>query len=194
MIRLAERSQSSLFLKLLRKCLGLAATLSLGWFGFALYAFQLAPSSALSGSADAVVVLAGSPSDRLSTAQRHVEAGVSSVLLISTAESDYQPDPHQCQPQLTDVRVLCFVPSPENTRGEAQGIAKAIKQHGWNSVVVVTSRYHATRAAVLVSQCTSAKVQVVASNPSLDFDNWVWMSVQESAGLVDAMIRPECSQ
>src|SRR5205823_5133085 len=45
----------------------------------------------------------------------------------------------------TRYRVLCFVPQPYSTRGEARAIARLAVQHGWRRVIVVTSTFHVTR-------------------------------------------------
>jgi hypothetical protein len=49
-----------------------------------------------------------------------------------------------------------------------------------------------TRAGRLISQCTTADVQMVASHPDLGPGQWLRRFVIETGGLLDASLRPEC--
>jgi DUF218 domain-containing protein len=56
-------------------------------------------------------------------------------------------------------------PHARNTRENALGVAKAARGVGADQVVVVTSRWHAPRAAVLVRTALRRDVPVVTSSP-----------------------------
>lgn len=56
-------------------------------------------------------------------------------------------------------------PCARNTRENALGVAKAAREVGANDVVVVTSRWHAPRAAALVRAALGHAVPVETSSP-----------------------------
>jgi uncharacterized SAM-binding protein YcdF (DUF218 family) len=163
------------------------------WLMVAIVLFQLLPSSRPGENADAVIVLAGSPNDRVPLGIMLVESGIASTLAISTVSPDFDNSGLCPAPRVSDARILCFSPNPVNTRGESIGAAELIRDNNWTRVVVVTSRYHVVRAGVLVAQCTSAEIEVVASEPGLTLIEWLHMAVEESAGLIDALVRPQCN-
>ncbi|WP_081738006.1 ElyC/SanA/YdcF family protein [Arthrobacter sp. H41] len=41
---------------------------------------------------------------------------------------------------------ICFTPEPLTTRGEARSGSRLAQDNGWEKVIVVTSRYHSSRA------------------------------------------------
>jgi uncharacterized SAM-binding protein YcdF (DUF218 family) len=56
-------------------------------------------------------------------------------------------------------------PHARNTRENALGVAKAAREVGADEVVVVTSSWHALRAAVLVRTALRGSVRVTRSSP-----------------------------
>jgi hypothetical protein len=56
-------------------------------------------------------------------------------------------------------------PQARNTRENALGVAKAAREVGADEVVVVTSSWHAPRAAVLVRTALGGSVRVTRSSP-----------------------------
>lgn len=164
------------------------------WTVFALLVFCILPTSTPSRKADAVVVLAGAHEERVPVAINHVANGVAPLLLVSVVDASNQLRvASRCDVAGAEaLNTQCFSPSPSNTRGEAISVARAQKMRGWNAMVVVTSRYHAARTSVLLSQCTDARVEVVVSEPSLRPDQWLRAVIEETGGLLDAYLRPEC--
>src|SRR5262249_38139606 len=57
--------------------------------------------------------------------------------------------------------VYCPHPHPFSTRGEARAVAQLAAAHGWRSLVVVTSRYHVTRARMLFDRCFPGQIRAV---------------------------------
>src|SRR5438132_5812469 len=102
------------------------------------------PSTDSPGRADAVVVLSGGRDRRLDPALRLMRQRVAPVLVISGAGYDekWKKARGLCAHGAQGFRVLCFDPTPYSTRGEARGIARLAREHGWRKVDVVTSRYH----------------------------------------------------
>jgi uncharacterized SAM-binding protein YcdF (DUF218 family) len=112
-----------------------------------------------------VVVLAGSPGDRLPEGIALVRRGVAPVLYVSDGER--QASRSLCR-RRRPYRVLCVHPVPYSTRGEAETVERIADARRWRRVVVVTSVYHVRRARLLFDRCLGAgRVAVVGTRPSL---------------------------
>ncbi|PRZ44037.1 uncharacterized SAM-binding protein YcdF (DUF218 family) [Antricoccus suffuscus] len=155
----------------------------------ACYFYFVAPAVDHPKHADAVVVLGGAP-DRLPVGQKLVAQGIAPTLVVSNSPGTENARANKECKTDTSPDVICFVPSPDDTRGEAHAIAKLAAQHGWKSIVVVTSTYHITRARVLVEQATPIKVYMVASKPKASVLAWAWHFIHETGGMIDALLRP----
>ena len=111
--------------------------------------------------ADAVLVLAGSK-QRLPVGVDLVERGVAPVLVISDGlDPRWKQANRLCRSG--GPKVLCPRPDPYSTRGEAQMAARLAEEHGWDSLAVVTSRFHLFRARRLFERCLDADLAFVAS-------------------------------
>ncbi len=132
--------------------------------------------------ADAVVVLSGGKSDRLPKGLKLVQDGVAPVLVISDGRAKFYPQANKLCKGGQPFKVICFKPDPYSTRGEAEGVARLARKHGWRSLVVVTSRYHVFRARVLFKRCFKGPLAVTGSMPSLK--NMVYGTLQEWPKLV----------
>jgi uncharacterized SAM-binding protein YcdF (DUF218 family) len=113
-------------------------------------------------TADAVMVLAGQKS-RLPVALELVRRGVAPVLVISDGL-----DPHWTQANRLcrfgdPDRVVCIRPEPYSTRGEARLAARLARERNWDSVVVVSSRFHLLRARMLFERCFDGELAFVGS-------------------------------
>jgi uncharacterized SAM-binding protein YcdF (DUF218 family) len=135
--------------------------------------------------ADAVVVLAGGDGERLDRGLELVRDGVAPTLALS-----FGPDRLCLEPQPFDV--LCFRPSPEDTRGEAEAIGRMARERGWSNLVLVTSTSHVTRARLLLERCYSGTLQVTGATPRADLPGWVGAIVHEWGGLAEALVRRSC--
>jgi uncharacterized SAM-binding protein YcdF (DUF218 family) len=136
------------------------------------------PSTDSPGSADAIVVLSGGRNQRLDPALDLMRKGVAPVLVISGVGYDHKwyKARRLCADGARGFRVLCFNPKPYSTRGEARGIAQLAKQHGWNRVDVVTSRYHVFRARMLVKRCYDGHVALVGTSYPWDLAIVDWVT------------------
>ncbi len=115
---------------------------------------------------DAVVVLAGA-SARLDVGLALVGEGLAPTLVISNGEQHGWARGNALCAEPQAFEVLCFRPQPQTTAGEAEAIALLAEEQGWDAFTVVTSPTHVTRARLLVEQCTSTPVSVVAHDASL---------------------------
>lgn len=116
--------------------------------------------------ADAVIVLAGDAGDRLRGGLELVRTGTAPTLVLDGLP-DSRAVAQLCQsPQ--PFEVVCLRPDPDSTRAEAQAAGRLAAERGWGHVVVVTSRFHVTRAGLLFRRCVPAAVTVSGTDPHYD--------------------------
>ena len=112
--------------------------------------------------ADAVVLLSGDGA-RLPGALELMERKIAPTLVF-VGEPDTLPVVDLCgHPQ--PFEVICLRPSPDSTRAEARATGELVRARGWNTMVVVTSRFHATRARLLFRRCSGVTVEAVGEYP-----------------------------
>ena len=116
--------------------------------------------------ADAVVVLSGARTTRLAKGLDLMRERVAPTLVISDGNARGWAEGNRLCDGGSDFDVVCFRPRPYSTHGEANGIAELARRRRWRSLVVVTSRYHVTRARMLFRRCTDARVRGVAAETS----------------------------
>jgi uncharacterized SAM-binding protein YcdF (DUF218 family) len=115
--------------------------------------------------ADAVMVLAGEKR-RLQTGLELVERGVAPVLVISDGLDPRWTRANRLCRFGDPERIVCVRPDPYSTRGEARLAARLARERGWDSLVVVTSRFHLFRARTLFERCFDGRLDLVGSpNP-----------------------------
>jgi len=111
-------------------------------------------------TADAIVVLAGSKF-RLPVALELLERGVATNLVISDGLDPRSPSANRlCRERAL---VLCPRPDPYSTTGEARLVAKLARERGWDSIVVVSSRFHLYRARLLFERCFGGRLAFVGA-------------------------------
>ncbi len=133
--------------------------------------FFVWPSQDRPTRADAVVVLAGAPRERLAKGLRLMRRHVASVLVISIDPSSEAAAERRLCTRHPDFHVVCFRARPYSTSGEASSVAVLARERRWSRVVVVTSTYHVTRARMLFRRCYHRKLEVVGARP-VDAANW----------------------
>ena len=139
------------------------------------------------GKADAVVVLAGSKHERLDRGLELVRDGVAPTLVISDGFDPRQPRANRlCSDGGDGFDVACFTPDPDSTRGEARAVGELARKRGWQRVLLVTSRFHVTRARMLFDRCLDADVDAVGvdypwtSVPAAIAGEWVKLGLSET--------------
>jgi uncharacterized SAM-binding protein YcdF (DUF218 family) len=150
--------------------------------------FIWAPAGPTPIHADAVVVLSGGRGDRLPKALALMDASVAPVLVVSRGVDQAAVQAARICTEPTGYEVNCVRPDPNTTRGEANTIARVASERGWHSLVVVTSRYHLTRARLLIGRCVRAHVTMVASSPRRNLLEWTGFVVHEWGGLAYALL------
>jgi uncharacterized SAM-binding protein YcdF (DUF218 family) len=130
----------------------------LKWGGYFLIA-----SDPLPAHFDAAVVLQGSTlgeKARVAGAMNLLQQRMTEHILLALPRQTYWDEPAQPAAhaylernygvEATRQVYFCEVGGGVNsTEGEAQFLARCIQEHGWKSVVVVTSNYHSRRAGML---------------------------------------------
>jgi uncharacterized SAM-binding protein YcdF (DUF218 family) len=117
--------------------------------------------------ADAVIVLAGEKR-RLPVALELVDRGVAPVLVISDGLDPRWTQANRLCRFGDPERIVCVRPDPYSTRGEARLAARLARERGWDSLVVVSSRFHLRRAGILFERCFDGELAFVdAPNPRL---------------------------
>ena len=143
--------------------------------------------------ADAVVVLAGAASERLPVGRDLSYQGYAGDLVLSTTDTPGNRITDMYCDYISSPAVTCFFPEPLTTRGEARAVARLAADNGWDNLIVVTSRYHLLRAETNLSQCTTAALTMVPSDPDLSPGQWLGRFVEETGGLAAAVLRPACA-
>lgn len=135
----------------------------------------------LPNHADAIVELAG-PADheRDRVALELAREKRAPVLVQST-----QPTDTACFPPIPGVRIVCFHPDPETTRGEARYIGAMASRHDWDSVILVTTPDQAWRARLRVSRCFSGKIYNATAR--LPWQDWFWQLPYQWAASIKAL-------
>jgi uncharacterized SAM-binding protein YcdF (DUF218 family) len=149
-----------------RRLLLIAAGLAAAWIVACLVLFTWSPwDSGAAAHADVVVMLSGNKR-RLPTALSLIRRGVAPVLALSSVQQTkhWAEAERLCRAhRYAGARVVCFEAVPYSTRGEARTVARLAKARGWRSIVVVTSRFHITRAHLLFRRCWHGPLSMVGA-------------------------------
>ncbi|HEX6788970.1 MAG TPA: YdcF family protein [Gaiellaceae bacterium] len=149
-----------------RRLLLVAAGLVAAWVVACLVFFTWSPwDSGPPAHADVVVMLSGS-TRRLPTALSLIRRGIAPVLALSSVQrtKHWREADRLCRVRrYAGARVVCFDAVPFSTRGEARTVARLARQRGWRSIVVVTSRFHITRAHMLFRRCWHGPLSMVGA-------------------------------
>ncbi|KAA0104602.1 YdcF family protein [Mycolicibacterium sp. P1-5] len=170
---------------------GLVATGVLAVAGYLLFT---RPHSDPLTKADAIVVLGGDNDGRFEYGLSLARAGYANTVVLSNAYLDKPDDlpafQRACASGTATITVICFVPDPYTTRGEAMYVARLAKQHNWTHVIVVSWNYHMVRARYIFHQCFDGSVTMHPVPRSYDFTPWYWAAqyAYQFGGLVKALL------
>ena len=174
-----------------------AAIVSLvaAWLVVATWAFVF-PAEDAPEPVDAVVVLGGRGGNAVIDAGLDLaRSGYSSQVVLSTAfGGNTRPENLCARPDGMDggaIAVDCMDPDPPDTRGEARALAALVDERGWDSVLVVTSTYHVTRARVILDRCLPGDV-LMQGVETADVSEWVYQYAYQSAAFVKVVADPGC--
>ncbi|MFF5287887.1 YdcF family protein [Paractinoplanes globisporus] len=137
----------------------------------------------LPDKADAIIQLGG-PGNRRSVALDLVREGRAPVAAISVSDEERAVAGWCDDGRLRGVPVICFHSEPFTTRGEARSIEQLAREHGWHSVILVTSPDQAKRAELRVRRCYPGQIFVATAHLP-----WYWYPGQvlyQAAAMVKA--------
>ena len=97
-----------------------------------------------------------------------------------------------CRNKNPAYQVICFQPEPRTTQGEAREIARLAGQHGWKSIIVVTSKYHISRARLIVDRCMPGTVRMVDTPAKPSLRGWAYQFAYQTGGFAKAVLHPSC--
>jgi uncharacterized SAM-binding protein YcdF (DUF218 family) len=141
------------------------------------------PATGMPARVDAIVVLGGS-GDRLDLGLQLASEGRASYLLLSRGLPWIPPG--ICQGHVGPARVICFQPDPSTTQGEARDASQIARQHGWRSIVLVTTRDQVWRAHLRFERCYPGQVYGVGS--AVTWYQWPYAIAYQWAGTVKAEV------
>ena len=99
--------------------------------------------------------------------------------------------PPSCAITTQPFEVVCLRPDPDSTLAEARAAAGLVAARRWQTVVVVTSRSHISRARLLFRRCVPAEISMVATEPPYGLRKKVGATRHEIFGFADAVLRPK---
>jgi DUF218 domain len=142
---------------------------------------------------DAILVL-GPPlvDGRLDEALRLAAAGNAGTVVISIGWDKGRQRIAACANDNPAYQVICFEPSPPTTRGEAEELGALAREHHWTSVLVVTSRYHVSRARLILKRCMPGKVRMVATPGDMSLGDWAYQFAYQTGGFTKALLHRSC--
>jgi uncharacterized SAM-binding protein YcdF (DUF218 family) len=148
----------------------------------------LPPVGTVPPRSDAVALLSGGSGDRLPRAVAMVRRGVADVLVIPNGTDPSWDAANALCAGHESFEVVCPTPQPDTTRGEAAALDQLARRRKWDGMVVVTSRYHLSRARVLLDRCVGVDVDVVGSTPRDGALSTLRHVAHEAIGLVDTVV------
>ena len=165
-------------LRLLRWCAALVALGAIVVGSLAAWAWLAVrrPQLDRPESADAVIVLSGDLGDRMRGAMQLMADEVAPTL-VHAGTPDSQTVRDLCNGAARPFQVVCLQPNPDNTRAEARAVARLVEARGWESLVVVTSKPHASRARLHFDRCTDADLAVVGTTPMDHDEKHEWLGL-----------------
>lgn len=136
---------------------------------------------------DAVVVHAGGEGERLDRALEIMDEGRAETLVVMRGTAPEWPEGNAlCADGADGFEVVCPLPDPDTTIGEARALDILSNQRGWDEVIAVSSDYHMRRALHLDRNCTDLTVYAASAKSPLGvlarFQRVVW----EMGGMVQA--------
>ena len=144
------------------------------------------PAQGMPARVDAIVMLNG-VGDRLDTALNLARERRASFLVIS-----YTPlGPHwwtggsACAPQVTEVKVICFIPDPPTTRGEGEFAGRIARQYHWHSIVLVATAPQDPVALLRTRRCFSGNVYMI--NAAFPASKWTYQVLYYWGGELRAL-------
>lgn len=138
------------------------------------------PPTGMPAQVDAIVV-PGGLGNRIQAAEHLAQQDRAPFLVLS--QGGYVP-PGLCGTHDGSALIICFMPSPDSTQGEAEATARLARQYGWRSISLVTTPDQAWRARLRFRRCYSGLIYNVTT--PLPLTNWPSMIAYQWAATAKA--------
>ena len=144
------------------------------------------PAQGMPARVDAIVMLDGI-GDRLDTALELARERRASVLVVSyTLNGRHNwSGGTACAPEVTEAKVICFIPNPATTRGEGEAIGRIARQYHWHSIVLIATAPQDPVALLRTRRCFSGKIYMI--NASFPSSQWVYQVAYYWGGALRAL-------
>jgi uncharacterized SAM-binding protein YcdF (DUF218 family) len=141
--------------------------------------------------ADAVVVLGGDEDGRIDYGLGLAREGYADTVVIADSyPEDNATIRRACGSGTASIDVICFVPDPFTTQGEAMFAADLARERGWSRLIVVSWNYHMVRARIIFDQCFGGELSMRPVPRTYDFNVFQWLHTYsyQYAALVKAQV------
>jgi hypothetical protein len=149
-------------------------------YGAVTIAFFVEPPLGAVPHAQAVVVLDGYGNR---DARGLAIARVDHIRTVAVSWPPYS----SCPAPRPGLRILCFVPHPVSTQGEARAVARLARQHGWTRLIVVVGTTQVVRARVRLERCYAGRLALSGVDPA-GFFSWLYEIAYDQAALLKALV------
>lgn len=122
-------------------------------------------------------------------AYRLAEAGVTDLLIVSAPGGAAD---RLCRDVPAGVEAVCFAPDPVTTQGEAMGGTAIAREHGAQSLGVLTFDHHIERSRLLVERCWDGPVHMYEFQPVRGTRGYAYDFVYAMAAYGKAFLTPGC--
>jgi uncharacterized SAM-binding protein YcdF (DUF218 family) len=151
------------------------------------------PTSDVPRPADAIVILGGNGYGRYPFGFQLASDGFAPEVVVSNPIGADDPWlAEQCREHHPEYKILCFIPDPPTTAGEAKQLKRLAAEQGWKTIIVVTFQPHVARARFIVQQCFDGEVIMVPSPADVSILQWAYQYVYQTAGFIKAILKPAC--
>ncbi|MCX5041703.1 YdcF family protein [Aldersonia sp. NBC_00410] len=170
----------------------LAALLIFAVAGVPLY---VSPKTDELHKADAIFVLGGSGDGRYTAALELALKGLAPRVVMSNPIASTEGNiwlADLCEHKRYDFDVMCFLPDPMTTRGEARELGRLATEEGWHSVIVVTYTPQISRARYIIDRCYDGEVMMANTQEDVAVSAIAWNYMYQTAGFARAFLQSGC--
>jgi uncharacterized SAM-binding protein YcdF (DUF218 family) len=140
------------------------------------------PSTNAPRRSDAIVVLGGSGT-RIQKGLALARAGYAPYLVVSV---DDRAEHSHCPTPPPKVSIICFIPDPLTTQGEARAVTKLALAHNWRQIIVVPGMPQTTRARIRFDRCYHGTLLFDPASPG-GVGAWIHSVLYEWRALAKAL-------
>ena len=141
--------------------------------------------------ADAIVVLGGDRDGRIDYGLSLAREGYADTVVIADSYGEDDREIKQaCASGDTTVTVVCFVPDPFSTRGEAMFTARLARERGWKHLIIVSWNWHMVRSRFIFEQCFDGRLTMRPVPRDYDYHvgNWIFTYAYQYSSLAKAAV------